>query len=200
MVIMATEGTFADFIQRIRAGDARAAEELVKKYEPAIRMEIRMRLSDRRLGRLFDSMDICQSVLGSFFVRAAVGEFDLEEPGHLIGLLVVMARNKLAAQVRRHRTQRRDHRRTQAIHPEVFEPPASDPTPSRLVAGEELLLEFRKRFSQEERQMAELRAQGQEWAAIARQIGGTPQARRKQLERAVRRVTRELGLDEESDE
>jgi hypothetical protein len=29
---------------------------------------------DRRICRLFDSMDICQSVLKSFFVRTAAGQ------------------------------------------------------------------------------------------------------------------------------
>ena len=36
--------------------------------EPAIRRQ-RVRLADARLGNLLDSMDICQSVLKSFFVR-----------------------------------------------------------------------------------------------------------------------------------
>ena len=39
-----TEGTtFADFIRRIRAGDDRAAQELVERYEPVIRREVRLR-------------------------------------------------------------------------------------------------------------------------------------------------------------
>jgi hypothetical protein len=64
---MADDEMFADFIQRIRGGDARAAEELVRRYESVIRVEVRHRLSDPRLRRLFDSMDISQSVLASFF-------------------------------------------------------------------------------------------------------------------------------------
>ena len=40
-------------------------------------------------------MDICQSVLGSFFVRAATGQYKLETPEHLLKLLTTMARNKL---------------------------------------------------------------------------------------------------------
>jgi RNA polymerase sigma-70 factor (ECF subfamily) len=50
---------------------------------------------------VFDSMDICQSVLASFFVRAAAGQYDLQEPGQLIALLFRMARHKLAHQVAR---------------------------------------------------------------------------------------------------
>ena len=104
---------YSDFIRRIRQGDEQAAEELVRRYEAEIRLEVRgwLRLRNPALRRVFDSMDICQSVLASFFARAAVGDFDLEEPPQLIRLLVGMARNKVAEQARHHQRQRRDVRR-----------------------------------------------------------------------------------------
>ena len=77
---MSNSTTFATFMRRIRSGDGSAAEELVRHYEPIIRREVRLRLEDRRLYRVFDSMDVCQSVLGSFFLRAAAGQYDLERP------------------------------------------------------------------------------------------------------------------------
>src|ERR1700722_16338340 len=103
--------TFVTFMRRIRAGDGRAAEELVRLYEPLIRREVRLHLEDRRLARLFDSMDVCQSVLGSFFLRAAAGQYDLERPDQLAKLLVTMARNKLASAARGEHRRRRDQRR-----------------------------------------------------------------------------------------
>src|SRR6516162_1061263 len=104
---MSEDAGFADFIRRIRAGDDRAARELVERYEPVIRREVRLRLRDERLSSRFDWTDICQSVLASFFVRAAAGQYDLEQPGELLRLLVIMTRNKLTQQVRRHRADRR---------------------------------------------------------------------------------------------
>ena len=190
---------FADFIRRIRAGDAQAATELVQQYEPVIRLEVKLRLSDPRLRRLFDSMDICQSVLASFFVRAALGHYDLEEPGQLVKLLVGLARNKLAFHVRHERRQRRDHRRLEAVGQEQLEAAAA-PSPSQQIAARELLQAFRERLSAEERVLADRRAQGHAWAEIAAEMGGTPQARRKQLARAVERAAQQLGLDEVSDE
>ena len=77
---------------------------------------------------------------------------------------------------------------------------APNPTPSQIVEGKEMLGEVRSRLSDEERQLADLRAQGREWSDIARQVGGTPEGRRKQLARAITRVGRELGLDELADE
>ena len=38
--------------------------------------------------------------------------------------------------------------------------------------------------------------QGLAWDEVARQLGGTAQARRMQLARAAERVARELGLDD----
>jgi RNA polymerase sigma factor (sigma-70 family) len=197
---MSDDNPFPEFVRRIRAGDARAAEELVRQYEPAIRMEVRMRLSDSRLGRLFDSMDVCQEVLASFFARAAAGQYDLDEPGQLLRLLVVMARNKLAGRAKYERRQRRDHRRVGAATGEEMETSALAPSPSAVVAGRELLEAVQQRLTEEERRVAALRSQGRAWGEIATDLGGTAEARRKQLERALDRVTRELGLDEDSDE
>ena len=59
---------------------------------------------------------------------------------------------------------------------------------------------FRDRLSDEERGLADLRAAGREWADIAREVGGTAEARRKQLTRAISRVCKELGLEETGDE
>ena len=64
---------FEDLIRRIRMGEAEAAAELVQRFEPEIRREVRIRLTDPKLRRVVDSIDICQSVLGNFLVRAALG-------------------------------------------------------------------------------------------------------------------------------
>ncbi len=188
---------YAEFIRRVRAGDERAAEDLVRRYEAEIRLEVRvwLRLRDSRLRRVFDSMDICQSVLASFFVRAAVGDFDLDQPRQLIALLVGMARNKLSEHVKHHQRQRRDVRRTAGVGSDEAFAPAQAETPSQVVAHRELLEKFREQLTEEERQLADLRAAGLDWAQVAAQLGGTAEGRRKQLTRAIERVGAGLGLD-----
>jgi RNA polymerase sigma factor (sigma-70 family) len=193
---MSEQDTFADFMRRIRAGDEQAAVEMVRRYEPLIRREIRLQLEDRRLSRLFDSMDICQSVLKSFFFRTAAGQYDLDTPEQLQRLLVTMAKNKLASAARGQHRQRRDQRRVVGGGAEHLEGVIADaPTPSDVVAGKELLERFRQALNEEERQLAELRGEGMAWCDIAARLGGTAQARRMQLARAVERVARQLGLD-----
>ena len=193
----AATSEYAEFVRRIREGDEHAAEELVRRYEPEIRLEVRgwLRLRNPALRRVFDSMDICQSVLASFFTRAAFGEFDLEEPSQVIRLLVGMARKKVAEQARYHQRQRRDVRRVGEGDVQQGAVAATDETPSRLVSGRELLQKFRERLLDEERRIADLRARGSDWASVAAELGGTPDARRKQLARAVARVEQELGAD-----
>jgi RNA polymerase sigma-70 factor (ECF subfamily) len=192
------ETPFADLIARVRAGDEQSAAALVRRYEPEIRREVRFLLRDPFLRRSFDSMDICQSVMGSFFLRAALGEYSLDRPEDLIRLLISMTRNKVVDATRRQRAQRRDHRRATSL--EAVDVASPTPGPSAVAENRELLAAFRSRLSDEERRLADLRANGREWADIAREVGGTPDGRRKQLTRAIARVARDLGLEEGDDE
>jgi RNA polymerase sigma-70 factor (ECF subfamily) len=192
---MAEQSTFPEFLARIRAGDEQAAAELVRRYESAIRVAVRMRLADSRLRRVFDSMDLCQSVLASFFVRVAAGQYDLQRPEQLVGLLVTITRNKVAYQARRQQAQRRDQRREVPVDPQGDEPAGAEPSPSRVASGRELLAELRRRLTPEELRLADLRGEGRPWAEIAAALGGTPQARRKQLARALDRVAAQISLN-----
>ncbi|MBS0263489.1 MAG: sigma-70 family RNA polymerase sigma factor [Planctomycetes bacterium] len=190
---------FEELMSRVQAGDPAAAAELVRYYEPDIRLEVRVRLriQDGRVRRMLDTMDITQSVLASFFAGVAVGRFAPQNPQQLVGLLVTMARNKLLSQVRHQRQQQRDARRSEAFDGAVHDVAADHDSPSQIVASRELLGEFRKRLSVEERQLSDRRGAGEPWTAIATELGGTPEGRRKQLERAFARILKEMDLDEE---
>ena len=183
----------------MRTGDERAAVELVERYGPAIRRVVRVRLRDPRLHRLIESGDICQSAFASFFVRTALGQYDLESPDQLMKLLASIARNKLAYQARRERAGCRDQGRVQrgAV---IENYPAPVSGPSGQLAMSELLEEARRRLTPPERELLERRALGLGWAEIAADLGGTPDALRVRLARGVARITRELGLDEAPDE
>jgi RNA polymerase sigma-70 factor (ECF subfamily) len=187
----------AGLLGRLRAGDESAAAEIVRLYQPAILRAVRARLRHRRLGRAVAASDICQSVFAAFFVRAIAGQYDLAEPGQLLALLLRMAQNRVAHQARKQQAQRRDVRRVAPAGVEELGLAAEGGSPSRLVAGKELLEAVRGQLSAEERQLADLRAQGLTWAEIAAQVGGTPDGRRVQLARALDRVAGQLGLEEE---
>jgi RNA polymerase sigma-70 factor (ECF subfamily) len=110
-----------------------------------------------------------------------------------------MTRNKLAFQTRRQHYPRRDSRRV-IEGGQALETVAQGPAPDRLAAGRELLREVRRRLTVDECRIADLRAEGQTWPEIAARLGGTPEARRMQLARALDRASRWLGLEEVADE
>jgi RNA polymerase sigma factor (sigma-70 family) len=193
---MSEETSFADLLRRVRGGDEEAAAELVRRYEPAIRVAVRVRLTDSRLRRLVDSVDICQSILAQFFVRAASGQFELERADQLLKLLVTMARNHLVNQALKHRAARRDQRRDHPVAADELALADRAATPSQAVANQELLSECRRRLTDEERRIVEQRVQGRAWAEIAADVGDSPDAVRMRFARAMDRVVGELGLQE----
>jgi RNA polymerase sigma-70 factor (ECF subfamily) len=191
---MPPDPSFDELIRQVGGGDEEAAARLVRDFEPVVRRVIRARLRGSRARCEFDSMDICQSVLATFFVRVAAGQYDLKEPDDLIKLLLTMTRNKLAEKMRNQHRLRRDSRRTVGGVEELALADR-DPSPSSVVANQELLEQARQRLSEEERQLVELRGQGLSWEEIAASLGGTAGARRNQLARALDRVAQELRLD-----
>lgn len=187
--------SFDELLARLRRGEDGAVREFVATYEPYIRRAIRPRLVRAGLRAAADSADICQSVLGSFLIRIACGEYELHSAGDLEKLLVTIARRKFAALTRREYAERRDRRRVLAIlsdHDPVD--PGTDP-------GQDLLLrdvveQVRQRLADEERALFESRQKGQSWEAIARQRNDSAVLLRKRLSRALHRVAVELGLED----
>src|SRR5271165_2325643 len=110
--------TFQGLLGRVRAGDAAAAEQLVRAYEPEIRRYARMRLTDSSLRRVLESVDVCQSVLANFFVRAAAGSLDVEGPEQMLRMLAAMVRNKVIDHARKQNAACRDQRRQEGLDAE----------------------------------------------------------------------------------
>jgi DNA-directed RNA polymerase specialized sigma24 family protein len=191
---MHRDDDFSELFERIRRGDADAAGVIVRRFETAVRVAVRLRLTDPALRRQLDSMDVCQSVLASFFLAAATGAYDLHEPRQLVALLVRMAQNKLAMHARDQYRQRRDVRRLDASFRRPEQLASPDVEPIRHVAGRELLERALEMMTAETRGIAERRMSGESWLEIASHCGGTPDARRKQYERAVARIADELDL------
>jgi DNA-directed RNA polymerase specialized sigma24 family protein len=195
MRVMADDNAFLELIRRVRARDESAATEVVRRYERALLREIRLRLRNPRLRRALDSGDICQSVLASFFLRAASGQYDLQKSEQLFRLLVVMARNKLASQARHSYVARRDPESLSSGLTGGEHLSDTGPSPSQAVDADDLCAAVLGVLSAEERQLADRRAHSEEWADIAADLGGSPENLRKKLARALSRAARQLGVD-----
>jgi RNA polymerase sigma factor (sigma-70 family) len=180
---------FADMLAAVRAGDATGVEGLLRRYEPYIRRVVRLRLHDTQLVRLFDSMDICQSILAGFLVHATAGDFQFNSPEQLRNLLVRMALNKLATRAR-------------TLHHEAGNLPEDcdrldpAPTPLEQLATADLARAISDQLTAEERALFHLHETEQlTWEEIARQHGGTPDALRIRLTRALARVRKQLSRE-----
>ncbi|MCA9009225.1 MAG: hypothetical protein KDB01_05730 [Planctomycetaceae bacterium] len=188
---------FQELIQRVRERDEDAARELTLRYEKAIRRVVRIHLRDPRMRRVVDSMDVCQSVLTSFFVRTALGEYELNTPEQLISLLTTITKNKVVNQVHRLQAQRRDIRRDSELGSGSFGVLDRSPNPADEVSAKEILEKVRSGLDASERYLAEQRGLGRTWPELAEQLGATDVALRKKLTRALDRVMAELGLSED---
>jgi len=186
-----------ELLRQIEQGDQGAAAEFVDRYQPEIRRAIRVRMTDPRLRRVLDSLDICQSVFANFFIRISLGEFDLNHPGELAALLSAMARNKLLDHVRRLQSLKRDQRRmTTDGDQDLAGVAGSANDPAEIAANRDLLAEVRQRMSAAEQQLAEWRSAGLDWPEIAARLGVAADTVRKRFSRAIDRITQELGLSE----
>src|SRR5262245_34856544 len=193
--------TFRHLLRQVRDGDHDAAATLVHEFEPALQREARLLLTDERLRPLLATSDICQSAFAFFFLRYQAGQFDLESPEQMFGLLAALARNRLRVHRRRQQAGKRDQRLLideggQALAM-VVDP---RPGPGTVVEQRDLMERLMRRLPPEVRSLAQQRGLGRSWPEIAAQAGASPEALRKQLDRALDRAVHDLGLEEPGDE
>ena len=197
---MSHEEPLSQLLESLRRGENDAADKIQERFGAQVRRLARVWLSQRRLGRLMDSEDICQSVLAEFFNRYSNGSYEFTNERQLRALLARIATSRLLYHWQRHRTAKRDIRR-------VAENPFPDrqlediaksrqPSPSQVFAGRELAEECEKRFTETEWEIVELRRAGNEWKEISKRLGRSPDSLRMQYTRAVTRVARQLYIDE----
>lgn len=190
---------FLEQLRSIRAGEPRAVELFVASYEPFIRRTIRHRLGRAALQSVADSIDVCQSVMGSFLIRMSAGEYELNSERDLQKLLVAIAQNKFSAMQRRELAEKRDRRITVPLDSigdiEDYRQSNNEHSARQV----ELLSAFEQLLSSEERKLFDMRRQGLEWAMIAEELKESPVVLRKRLSRAVQRVARELGIESEDE-
>jgi RNA polymerase sigma factor (sigma-70 family) len=196
-ISMPEDQPFQDFIRRLRAGEPKAIEELLRTFEEFVRKRARSRLAKAKLQAVFDSSDISQEVFKSFAIRVANGEYSLQNMEDLEKLLATMSRNKFTDLLRKELAERRDIRREVPLSPEAAQLVSPDPTPSQQAAHNDLRQQILDRLPAAEKRLAELRFQRKSWPEIAAELGGaSDDALRQQLNRAMKRIAKELGLDQ----
>jgi RNA polymerase sigma factor (sigma-70 family) len=179
-------------VNRIRAGDGKALDELVASFEGEVRAAIRHVLGPRnKLGRILGVSDILQSILMRLHRAAgeASGEATPVEDG--AAYLGAMVRNRVVHQGRKLATQKRDPDRVSYGEEALDAVADPSPTPASAVMQQELLEAVWKALSPTERDIAEKRLAGSTWEEIA-VAGGI----REKADTIRRRFQRTVGLVE----
>jgi RNA polymerase sigma factor (sigma-70 family) len=179
-------------LDRLRSGDALAADEVFHRYFERLTSLARGRLSSR-VARRTDPEDIVLSVYRSFFVQAREGRYTLTRGGDLWRLLAAITKNKLLRQVRRQTAERR------SVDVELpLDHPASlrddfehtEPTPEAAVELADELERVLALLDTFGRRVLELRLQGLQIAEIAEDTGRSERSVRRSLAR-IRELFRE---------
>ncbi len=187
---------FEALLRRARTGDADAATELVSRNEPELRRYVRLRLTNPRLRRYLDSVDICQSVLGRFFAGLFSGRYELHSASQLTALLTKMAKNEVCDCVRRQNSGRRGGQQLRAMSLQTYSDLAvtgfslSEQSDNREVAG--MILDELPPY---ERSLARHRMFGFGWTELAGEFGANADVLRKRFQRATDRAVTRLRLD-----
>jgi RNA polymerase sigma factor (sigma-70 family) len=188
-----------ELLTLIRSGDGAAAAEFFQTYQPHVRRFVRARMRVARLRRVSDSSDLCQAVLASVLVRAAVGHYEVADSEEMKKLLAKIAANKVADLARKPEF-RNPPVPIFAPGNDGVEPVSAGSSPVSQVALLELIQKADQLLSDRERPIAELRKEGLTWEEVGRRMNMSADAVRKILDRAVKRITLALGLEERTDE
>jgi RNA polymerase sigma factor (sigma-70 family) len=190
---MAEERSFHDLLCAVRTKDQAAEQELFQRFGPVIRRLARVLLVQAHLQHLWEASDVLQEVMKSFFGR--IEDYELATENDLRRLLKQIARHKVCDHNRQERAQCRDPGPQAAgAVSSLADRKACDP--QEIVATRELFQRCWQKLDEFEQQLFELWQENKTWEEIGRELEGSPEALRKQLERARERVRRELATEE----
>jgi RNA polymerase sigma factor (sigma-70 family) len=188
---------FTVLLARARGGDPGALAELVRQYEPEVRLVARVLLGPA-LRPYLDSLDLVQSVHRSLLLGLRHGKVDVSSSEGLIALAVTMVRRKIARQWRRHQHQKRANFDGDAgsLAGKLADLSRSVVDPARAAQLHDSLRHLCDHLDSAERWMLELRLQGNSTAEVARQLGLDPDILRVRLSRLRQRLRDQGVLDE----
>jgi RNA polymerase sigma-70 factor (ECF subfamily) len=176
----------AGLVERVKAGDADAISDFVRRFEGEVRAMVRGRLP-QALRSKFDSMDFVQAIWESILIKDGQDLNQFTDEQHVRAFLAGVARNKVYAEHRkRTRTRRYNLKREEPLYikrgdreqPRELQSP--DPTPSQDAQVGDRYAQIVAGRTPKEVEVIELRRQGLTFEEIAAQTGIG--------ERSVRRI------------
>ena len=183
---------FAQLMERVRAGDPAAAQEVFDRYSDAIRRVVRRYLNQRLRAR-YDSIDILQTVWASFF-QVSPDRYTFTTPDELVAFLSKVAHNKAVGTFRRQTgTDKYNVNRQVSLDAPSAEdrevaPPARQPTASQLAIAAEHWERIIKGQPPHVRQVLEMLRDGHTQSEAAARFGLHPKTVQRLLEKLLPRV------------
>jgi RNA polymerase sigma factor (sigma-70 family) len=182
--------SYADLLARARRGDQVALAELVRQYEPKVRVVARVLLGPA-LRPYLDSVDLVQSVHHSLLLGLRQQKFDIAGPDQLVALALTIVRRKVARHWRHLRRQQRlslgpgDAAGLADVLTSLSSPQAD---PAQAAQYNDQVRQLCGNLDDSERRMLQLRLQGYSTAEIAQDLGLHAIALRVRLTRLRQRL------------
>jgi RNA polymerase sigma-70 factor (ECF subfamily) len=178
-------------LERLGRGDSGAAEQIMREYEPYLRMVVRRYLPSG-LRRKFDSVDVVQSVWVHVWKGLRGVSWQFSDREHLRALLVTVTRRRLVSRFRHYRASlaRED---SSAAGELDHMPAAPGPGPEDLVRANELWERVLSLCPADQHELLRLRRQGFTMDEIAERTG----MHEGSVRRVFRRLARRLALEEQ---
>lgn len=193
----APSSEFLALLEGARRGDQDSQLELARKYEPEVRIVVRVLLGSA-LRPYLDSIDLVQSVHHSLLLGLRQEKYRITSPEQLIGLAVTLARRKVARKWRQNRRQLRAEV-PGACHDDTVDVLAhlvsQEPDPARVAQVDEAVRRLWDQLAPLDRRVIELRLEGCSTAEAARLLEEDPDRLRVRLHRLRQQVRRSGLLD-----
>jgi RNA polymerase sigma factor (sigma-70 family) len=193
-----SSGEFTDLLARARRGDREAQAELVRQYEPKVRLVARVLLGPA-LRPYLDSLDLVQSVHRGLLLGLRQKKFHLAGPENLIALALTLVRRRVARHWRHLQRQRRLADGTSAsgeLAAALTSLSGSGDDPASAAQFRDQVEHLCSGLKPAERRLLELRLQGYTAAEVARELGLSAVALRVRLTRLRQRLRAAGVLDD----
>jgi RNA polymerase sigma-70 factor (ECF subfamily) len=189
---------FDALLARAREGDPAAQAELVRRYEPRVRLVARVLLG-RALQPYLDSVDLVQSVHRSLLLGVRGGKFAVSTAEQLIALATTMARRKVARIWRHMRRQRRLESGpgdADNLPDVLLSLHSTEADPARAALLNDAARRLCDGLSPADRRLMELRLQGYTSEEIAAEVGVSKNALMVRMHRLRQRLRDEGMFDD----
>lgn len=173
-------------LERLRAGDPTATEEIFRACEAYLRRVIRRQMVPAMRAKL-DSVDVVQSVWVQVLREFQQASEHIRDGEHLLAYLTRAARNRLVDRIRQHRAALEVEVRLPGSD-QACDPPATDPRPSQLAQAAETWYQIQTLCSPAHAAVVDLRRQGLTVDEIAVQTEMHPSSVRRILYDLARRL------------